>query len=762
VVTNNIPAFGLFLMKKSMQYHKKYLAVAIMAMLTHNLHAQEHDGHDATTLDAISVSAKFVAQGAKSAMKMDITVMETPYSVSSYGDAFMKAIETTQLADLYNYMTGVRRGGNSGYDISIRGFKSTQADKNAIMVDGLPGVAGRFGSPPTFAAEGVEVVKGPASVLYGSAQPGGFVNIISKKPRARAAGVVDIRASSYHGAGWSLGDRNSYNIGLDFTGPVDSEQRLLYRFIAEYADQDGFRYNSWDTSRYIAPSLTWHISDATHLSAAFEYRKRENSYESNKLVAPNKDARLIADIRTRYQEKDDTADETAHSGTLTLSHYFDNGATLNLAYRGVRGEDNARGFDNVSVLNDGITLRRRARRQSNDRSYDYVDGHLSQAFATGTVEHKLLTGATYGRDVTDFERIQFFNGPATGAGALPGPGNMNVNVYDPVIGQTPAPELWPDGPLNRRYTRNTSTGVYVSDLMTLSERWKLNLGLRHSHEKQLSEERKTPPLVRNTRSSSIVLPTAGLIFNPRPEWTLYASYATSYVQQAATSQDAAGTANPFDPQEGRQYEIGAKTELLDSRLTATLAVFDIEKSNTLVRIDCDAGVPGNCSQQVGAERSKGVELEVNYQVTDNFQMIGGLAYTDAYISKTTASAHPQAPLRAAKLTNSAMKSGNLWLRYDVDEGALRGFGAGAGISYNSQTAGSLPSISDTRVLMLPGYTVADLALYYRAAERYNFTLKFGNVFDKRYFEGVNSTTNENGVVPGNPRNITFSVRIPLW
>jgi len=87
---------------------------------------------------------------------------------------------------------------------------------------------------------------------------------------------------------------------------------------------------------------------------------------------------------------------------------------------------------------------------------------------------------------------------------------------------------------------------------------------------------------------------------------------------------------------------------------------------------------------------------------------------------------------------------------------------GAGISYNSQTAGSLPSLSDTRVLMLPGYTVADLALYYRAAERYNLTLKLGNVFDKRYFEGVNSTTNENGVVPGNPRNLTFSVRIPLW
>jgi len=741
---------------------KHHLALAVVACLAANAQAQEHAEHDATTLDAISVSAKFVAQGAKSAMKMDITVMETPYSVSSYGDAFMKAIETTNVADLYNYMTGVRRGGNTGYDVSIRGFKNTQADKNAIMIDGLPGVAGRFGSPPTFAADGVEVVKGPASVLYGTAQPGGFVNIITKKPRAKSAALIDIRASSYHGAGWSLGDRNSYNLGVDFTGPLDNEQRFLYRLIAERTDNDGFRFNSWDESTYIAPSLTWHISDATQLNAAFEYRKRENFYDNTKLVAPNKDARLIADIRTSYQEKDDILDEKAYSGTLSFSHYLDNGSTLSLTYRGVRGEDNARGFDNVGVLPDGVTLRRRARQQANERTYDFIDGNWSMSFDTGTVEHRLLTGATYGRDTTDFERIQFYNCPASGPNSLPGPGLCNVDVYNPILGQAPALDSFPSGPLNRRYTRNTSTGVYVSDLMTLSDHWKLNLGLRYSHEKQLAEERKTPPLTRNQRSSSIVLPTAGLVFNPVPEWTLYASYATSYVQQAATSQDAAGTPNPFDPQEGRQYEIGAKAELLDHHLTATLALFDIEKSNTLVRIDCDIGVPGSCSQQVGAERSKGAELEVNYQVTDNFQIIGGLAYTDAYISETSPFAHPQAPLLNAKLTNSAMKSANLWTRYDVADGPLRGFGVGAGISYNSQTAGSLPSLSDIRVLMLPSYTVADLALYYRAAERYNFTLKLGNVFDKRYFEGVNSTINENGIVPGNPRNLTFSVRIPLW
>lgn len=751
---------------------KNLLAVAVVMGLAQGAYAQEAPTKepqsteaqtptpDVTTLDSIQVKAKFVAPGAKSAMKQGITVMETPYSVAAYSDSFMKAIETTSIADLYNYMTGVRRGGNTGYDISIRGFKSTQADKNAIMVDGMPGVAGRFGSPPTFAAEGVEVVKGPASVLYGGAQPGGFVNIITKKPKAASAAVIDLRGSTYSGAGLSLGDANGYNLGVDFTGPIDSEQRLLYRVVAEYADKDGFRYNSWDKSQYFAPSLTWHISQNTQITAAMEYRKRENSYENNQLVAPNKDASLIADIRTRYQEVGDTADEKAYSATLTFVHYLENGATLNLAARTVRGEDYAQGFDNVSVLADGVTLRRRARQQFNQRNYNYFDGNFSIPFDTGRIEHKFLLGATYGVDTTDFERIQFFAGPASGAASLPGPGRINVNVYNPILGQTPPLSSFPTGPVNRRYTENTSFGVYMSDLITLFERWKLNLGLRYAREKQESEERKTPPLTSNSTSSSAVLPTAGLLFHPKPNWTLYASYASSYVPQAAGVQDAAGNASPFDPQEGRQYEIGAKAELLDNRLTATLALFDIEKSNTIAPIACNAGVGGTCSQQVGAERSEGAEFELNYQASENLQLIGGVAYTDAYVSETYAAG--AAPLVGARLTNSALKSANLWTRYDFSEGALRNLGIGAGVSYSSEVAGSLPSSNDRRILILPSYTVADLALYYRVADRYDITLKIGNVLDKRYFEGVNSTTNENGVVPGVPRNITFSVRIPLW
>src|SRR3984893_6016858 len=160
--------------------------------------------------EELVVIGKFVGTGTKSAMKQDVRVLDTPVSVDDYSAAFMKAIETTNVANLYNYMTGVQRGGATGYDLSIRGFKTTQTDKNAILVDGLPGLAGRFGSPPTFSTDHIEVVKGPASVLYGQGQPGGFVNLVTKKPSGKAAALIDVTGSAYAGSGIPLNKHPGY------------------------------------------------------------------------------------------------------------------------------------------------------------------------------------------------------------------------------------------------------------------------------------------------------------------------------------------------------------------------------------------------------------------------------------------------------------------------------------------------------------------------------------------------------------------------
>ncbi len=279
------------------------------------------DSHASTDMEEIVVSAKFVNNSAYSAMKQNVDVRDTPYSVSDYSSAFMNAIETAKLTDLYSYMTGVSRGGVTGYDISIRGFKTTQSDQNAILVDGLPGLAGRFGSPPTIMADHIEVVKGPASVLYGEAQPGGFVNIVTKKPRATASGFIDVITSGFAADGLSPGNTNTITGDLDITGPIDADHRFLYRLVAEQSKVDTFR-GGWERATYLAPSLTWNISSTTVATVSAEYRKRSNAYD-NLLVAPNKDAKLIAPVTTKYQEPGDSryatsADSTPPAATTTL------------------------------------------------------------------------------------------------------------------------------------------------------------------------------------------------------------------------------------------------------------------------------------------------------------------------------------------------------------------------------------------------------------------------------------------------------------
>ncbi len=750
---------------------RNILVAAVLVALSQSAMAQEatdpnHEAAasegssatDAKTLDAVQVSGQFIEASTKSAMKQEISVMDTPYSTSSYGNAFMKAIETSSIADLYSYMTGVRRGGSTGYDVSIRGFKNTQADKGAILIDGMPGLAGRFGSPPTIAAESIEVVKGPASALYGQAQPGGFINVITKKPKYDPQTVLDLKYNTFSGAGIDLGDVGGFSLGIDSTGHLDPDGVVNYRFIAEKSDKDGFRYGSYDEGHYLAPSITINLSDATVVNAALEYRKRRNAYENNQLVAPDKDASLIADIRTRYQDPDDFAEETSRTASASLTHWFEGGQTFNFAWRGVDGEDYAQGFDNVAVIGDGTILQRRARKQLNGRTYNYFDSNLAFPFKTGAIEHQAMVGVSAGVDSTDFERIQFFNGPRTGPLSIPGPNSMNVSIYDPIVGIGPSLDSFATGPVNRRYTKSTSQGIYVSDLMTLSEHWKASFGLRYTREKQITEELKTPPLTRNSNSISDVLPTLGLMYQPSEDWTWYASYATSFVPQGASAQNAAGV-NDFDPQSADQVELGAKVKMLDGRLGASFSVFEITKENTLAPIACNTGVGGTCSQQVGGEKSTGAEIEVDYSITDNWQVLFGYARTDAVIDKTYAA--NTAPLAGAQLTNSALNSANFWTRYDFTEGGLKGLGVGLGAYYSSSIAGSLPSISDRRVLTLPSYTIADFAVYYTIRDRYDLTLKVGNLFDKRYYEGVNSTTNEIGVVPGMPRNVTLSLRIPF-
>ncbi len=741
---------------------KKTLTLAVMASFAPAAWqaAQAQAAQLAPTGETATVviSGQFFKLSAESAMKIDVPIRDTPLSVTNYSLDFMKSIETADVSDLYKYMTGVSRGGQSAYDLSLRGFKTTSNDRNALMTDGLPGQVSRFASPPTIGVDHIEVVKGPASVLYGQAQPGGFVNIILKKPQEDAEYLLDLKGSAYKSGKLSLGDATGFAVAADLTGPIDAGGRFLYRLVMEHSDKDGWRDFTGDKSQYLAPSFKWNISKATSFTVLGEYRQRKGSQDLF-IPAPNRELGLLPSRTTRLQEPGDFVQEEGYSFTVFANHAFSRTVNLRLSARSVRNHDYTKWYDVVSVLPDLVTLQRRARIGDNHRSSDYFESSLSTQFVTGAVQHKVLVGLTGGQDELDADRVQFVNGATTGALARPGAGSLNINIYNPVYGLAPLHTSLLAGTFQHRITASKPIGVFVTDFLTFSEQWKGSVGLRYAREKQTFQEITSSVAVLPSRSQtpSDVYPMAGLLYQPNPEWTFYGSYATSFVPIAPNMQDASGVFS-FQPETGKQFEIGAKADLMKGKLYMTVALFNIKKENTLALITCNPGIAGTCMQPVGAETSSGLEFEMNLRPMKNWQVALGYSHVDAKIDKSNAAA--TAPLVGAQLTNAPKQKANLWSRYDFT-GAAQGLGVGVGLSHVSEQAGNLPTTANQKVLKLPAYTVADLAIYYRFLKQYDLTLKFGNILDKTYYDSVGSTLADLSVVPGAPRSVTVSARIPF-
>jgi iron complex outermembrane receptor protein len=697
-------------------------------------------------IEQIVVEGSFLGSGAASAMKLDIPVRDTPFSVESYSESFMKAIETTNIGDLYNYMTGVKRAGNTAYDLTIRGFKTSGTDKNAIMVDGLPGLTGRFGSPPTVGVDHIELVKGPMSVLYGQIQPGGFVNIISKKPMGRASYAFEASGQTYAGDKPGFGDRNGYTASADLTGPIAGDNRFLYRLVGEYSDKDLFRDFTFEKANYFAPSATWNITDSSFLTVLYEHRYLKNSYDDG-LAAPQLDIHRVASRTTYYHEPGDARDETGDAWSLQGSHSFNDNLTWNIGLRDAKNSSNDQAFASVAVRPNNTSLQRRARLLHQVNEFDYLDTNVNAQFDTGFLKHKAIFGVNAGRDTSHQWRERFFN-----SGTCPGPQCIDIDLFNPVYGAVPSmfslPAFSAASLMSDRHFKSESRGFYLSDLVTISEQWKAALGVRNAHEKQTIDEvaRPTPTQVKNTAKSAI--PMVGLLFQPSKAWTLYGSYAESYVPVDASEQDVNGL-NPFVPVVGKQYEVGAKSEgLLDGRLNVTMATFIIDRDNTTNTFACPLGT---CSQQLGSERSRGAELEVNARPVKNWQIVFGYAFADATVRTSR-----DASQVGARLPNVAKNAVNLWSRYDIKGGVLNGLGIGVGIVYTGDRVGLLPTSTESRTLPLPSYTVTDLGFYY-VYDRYALTLKVGNVFDKNYIESAGSLAQVR-LLPGAPRNVLLSVR----
>lgn len=702
-------------------------------------------------LQQVVVTARFISRAGSSAMKMNLPARDTPFSISTYSQSFMHAVEAQQVSSLYPYMTGIQSAGITGYDIVFRGFTSGANDVNSILVDGLPGLGTRFGSPVTIGIQRIDVVRGPASVINGQEEPGGFINLVTKKPQAQPFYELSASGTAYDGHGIGIGDKPGFDVAADATGPIANSDHFLYRLIVDDTNKDTFRSFSYDRSVYVAPSLTWRISDATKFTLAYQYQRLRFSYDTY-LVTPNNDIRLVAPITTRYQQPNDYETERGSVIGSFFDHRFANGFSFHVATRDVWHTDEAHGYDVVAIQKNLQYVSRRARGQRNKRGNHSIDAHLLMPLDPYGIKQQMLVGLTESRTIADLDRLQFYNAPTSG------PNSLNMNIYNPVYDGVPALSTLPlyapgqGKNLTDRYSVTDELGAYMADMVTFSPHWKASVGIRYSRDKQRTQGEPTVSTTGSAEKVKVndkVLPTGGIVYQPDKHWSFYASYATSFVPPSPTAVDINGE-NSFVPTFAKQYEVGEKDDFLHGRFTSTLAVYRIDETDTL---ESFPGPAGTYYEQIGSAQSKGAELEINARPLSSWQLTAGAAYTNA---RVTSSSIPQQV--GAREGNVPVMAEHLWSRYQLTTRGLRGLGWGLGIIHQGERPGFLPKNSSP-VLQLPAYTRIDAALYYDYGD-YTFTFKVQNVFDKTYYasSGFNGYIN---LLPGSPRMFTLSARAYL-
>jgi iron complex outermembrane receptor protein len=692
----------------------------------------------ATTLTAVTVTGKavydpndpynedYAVPDANSATKTDTPIMETPVSIQVIPKAVIQDQQSIQIGDAIKNVSGVFQGftfGGFSEEFMIRGFNT----KNANYLDGFRWPVSRLSLANI---ERVEVVKGAASNLYGRIEPGGMINMVTKRPQA----------TPYYALEQQFGSYDLYRTTADATGAINTDGSLLYRLNFEYLDRNSFRDFAFTDRVFVAPSLTWNISDRTQIDLDFIYSD-EDTLEDHGVIASTVTRRPIDIPISRFfgePATDKSKTETYNTG-LTFRHAFSDDwkvrAKFNMQQRDARDFQHPAPFLDESA---GLLNRAFYGADSANSSY-FGTADVTGKFDTWGAEHEVLAGWDYYN--LDGNIFAYFLPPSAAGGPI-----QPINIYQPVYGRS---GLNLAAAQKNQFIASTTdwTGVYFQDQITLFDKlhimgggrydWATQAnGIAFGADKSLADATGTFKRAVNKHFS----PRVGLLYQPWEWLSLYGNYVES-LGAANTAVDANGSA--LQPETAEQYEVGFKTEFFDQRLLTNVAFYNLTKQNMAVAM---IGTP--FSQAIGEARSRGVEIDVTGQATDGLSLIATYAYTDATILKGDNVGN--------RLWNVPRNAGSLWAKYDLQQEALRGLTVGAGAYFQSQREGDTANTFE-----LPGYGRIDALVRYRLPiAKAQATLQFNveNLLDHRYYTssvGYSPTF----INPGAPRTFMGSVKV---
>jgi iron complex outermembrane recepter protein len=649
--------------------------------------------------------------------------METPLSVQVIPRQVMKDQQAISMGDVIKNVSGIQYSNSytSYENFLIRGFK-TDYDGTSILRNGLRRGANSYDLANI---EQVEVLKGPASMMYGRLEPGGVVNFVTKMPLS----------TPYYSLQQQFGSYDLYRTTIEATGPINKDKTLLYRINFAGQEYAGFRDFMGLDRIFVAPTLTWKASDNTQFNFEFEYKRDTGFFSDQGIPALGNGSRNVAPVAKNFSTGEEWSKDAIDSfvGAFNWSHKFNdnwsirNSFMTDLTYYKFR-DLGANEYIKDAQGRDTTTVNRWLYDANQSRHRYGTNFDILGKFDAFGMEHSTLLGFDYYKQSNPKDDTYFT--------VLPD--EYNIDLLNPVHG-APLPNI----PAHNSHFDGYYDwyGLYFQDQAAMFDR-KLHIlfGGRYDWASiknvSATKEDFSDASVSRFKDDKFS-PRVGIVYRPFNWLSVYGNYTESF--GANNGRGIGGGA--LAPQEATQYEIGLKGEFWDGRLTSSLAYYHLTKSN----------IPfssiNNVTSLVGEARSQGIEFDISGQITDKFNLIGSFSYTDAIITRD------EDALIGKQLFAVPEFFGSVWGKYDISNH----FSLGTGIFAATKSPGDRANSFD-----LPGYVRWDAMAAYRfdiGKTKLTAQVNVSNLLDERYYQHTGGFPERMGVTPASPRTVIGSLRL---
>jgi iron complex outermembrane receptor protein len=703
---------------------KRYKRAAILLCSASSLSMSTwaHETDSSAKVETVTIT------GTRQAYQGDFNRLETPQAEQSIDAETLRASGAVDLTRALDLSASVARQNNFGglwNAFALRGFVGDENLPSNYLVNGFN--AGRgFGGPRDLSGiESVEVLKGPRAALFGRGEPGGTVNLVTKRPTFKKAGEFRVSAGRF----------DTYRADADWTSPLSDT--VAVRLVGFIEDAGSFRDTIKTRKHGASPSLVWRISPQNKLAFELEYSHQKIPFDRG-VLAINGELGRIPKSRFLGEPADGPLTAKVQGQQFEFQHDFSRDwsalvgfTTRKTSLEGFSTEAEL-GANRQQLFVDGRTLTRQRRFRDYDASYEVIRAEINGRFRLAGLQHRLIVGA----DTDRFENDQvFLRARAPTLASNPTPVQQQaIDVFNPVYGSYPLPT---PTPLSNRVETQKSVGVFVQDQVNLSERVQLRLGARFDDYRQtlLNRANNQTSTQKETRSS----PQAGIVVQATDALSLYATYGENF--RPLSGVDAQG--NGFEPNQSTSVEAGAKFSL--GSVDATVAVFRVKQKNILVAADASAAT----QLAIGRARSQGLEIDLQGEIAEGWSLWGSYAYVDAKTSNTFNDPNFGVAVPAgSRLLNVPKQTLSLQL---VRSMALagRGLQLGGGLLHVGERSGEF-----TTNFKLPAYQVARAFVAYEVAKATTLRLDVDNLFNETYYTNSFSAL---WVQPGAQRSARVSV-----